>query len=319
MSTPFFSVIVPAYNPGRFLWPALQSVVEQSFGLWELLVIDDGSCPDQAALIENAVQQARERLGEDRVLDASGEERIRFYKQENQGVSITRNFAITQARAPWLAFLDNDDLWKPTMLEQCHRVLTEKPDTVLCHTNFDLIDENGAVSGVGHGGKIDYERFLEGHFSILPCCSVVSKEVVTRLGGFDPLYPHAQDLDLYLKIFNLYEKQTVFVSEALASYRQHASNVSKSYRPLHREIAHILGKHVLCAMSRHDMARVQAARRGLARMKQTHGVLAFNNARTSLKNRRWSDGASHFLYALRFYPAFVVEQCAAFLSRKRAS
>src|SRR5690349_8602684 len=93
------SVIMPAYNPGRYLDLAVQSVIDQSFKDWELVIIDDGSTQDISYI-------------------AGKHSAIRLIRQDNLGLSIARNVGILSSTGEYIAFLDADDLWQPTKLER---------------------------------------------------------------------------------------------------------------------------------------------------------------------------------------------------------
>jgi glycosyltransferase involved in cell wall biosynthesis len=106
MAEPFFSVIIPVYNRARVLKTALESVRAQNFQDFEILVVDDGSRDNPRA-----------------VVDAFGDERIRFIQQDNAGGGAARNTGIDQARGDFLAFLDSDDLFLPDHLANMHGLL----------------------------------------------------------------------------------------------------------------------------------------------------------------------------------------------------
>ncbi len=239
-----------------------------------------------------------------------------FFRQENQGVSATRNFGMSQSRAPWIAFLDNDDLWKPLMMERVHRLFCEKPDTVLCHTRFEVIDGEGHYMSAGHARPVSYLSYLSGENSGLPCNSVFLKEIVLRVGGFDPLYTLGQDFDLCLKIYNHYESRIEFIAEHLASYRVHRKNASRNYSSNQLENTHILNKHVLHGQYLQKPEIVRAARRGIKSMNGPYGVAAYECARAEVRNRQPRAFLTHFSYALRRNPKFVMRQLTHFFKRK---
>lgn len=106
MSAPFFSVIVPVYNRAHLLARALRSVCAQSFGDFEIVVVDDGSTDNPKSAI-----------------DAAAEPRIRYIRQENRGGGAARNTGIDQARGRFAAFLDSDDEFLPDHLAALNRAL----------------------------------------------------------------------------------------------------------------------------------------------------------------------------------------------------
>lgn len=102
---PEISIVVPVYKGVRFLREALDSVRAQTFADWECLCVDDGSKDGSGALLDEL---------------AAGEPRFRVFHRENGGTSVARNFALSQARGRYIAFLDEDDVYRPQMLEVLH-------------------------------------------------------------------------------------------------------------------------------------------------------------------------------------------------------
>lgn len=112
-AAPAFSVILPSYNRWPLVCDAVESARAQTVTDFEILLVDDGSDDDTAAL-------ARERWGDDA--------RIRVYRQENGGISAARNTAIDEAQGAWCAFLDSDDTWEPGYLASVQQCITAQPD-----------------------------------------------------------------------------------------------------------------------------------------------------------------------------------------------
>src|SRR5690242_14754403 len=116
MTSPLVSVVIPAYNYGRFVGEAVDSVLAQSYPHVETIVVDDGSQDD-----------TRERL-------AHYGNRIRYIYQQNQGLPAARNTGIRHSSGELIAFLDADDTWHPRKLEIQVRCLTDRPDLGLLAT-----------------------------------------------------------------------------------------------------------------------------------------------------------------------------------------
>ena len=94
------SVIMPSWNTGKFIAESIQSVIDQTYKNWELLIVDDCSTDNT-----------------DQVFASFNDDRIRYLKnKKNSGAALTRNKAIREARGEWIAFLDSDDLWFPKKL-----------------------------------------------------------------------------------------------------------------------------------------------------------------------------------------------------------
>ena len=119
-----FSVIMPLYNKATYVRKAVESVVRQTFGDWELIVVDDGSTDGSGEVV--------------REID---DPRIRLVQQENSGVGAARNNGVAQSSAPWICFLDADDWWEPTFLE-------EMAGTPVSFVNGNTIEITGEESGI---------------------------------------------------------------------------------------------------------------------------------------------------------------------------
>lgn len=126
MTKPEISVIVPVYKGVRFLREALDSVRAQTFADWECLCVDDGSRDGSGPLLDEL---------------AAGEPRIRVFHRENGGTSVARNFALAQARGMFIAFLDEDDVYHPQMLETLHAA-AERTQAGVVGCEFQKFDEN---------------------------------------------------------------------------------------------------------------------------------------------------------------------------------
>lgn len=130
------SVIMPTYNCGRFIRESIQSVLAQTYSQWELVVVDDCSTDDTESIVASFVDN-----------------RIRYYRNEkNCGAAITRNRALREAKGQWIAFLDSDDLWLPTKLEE-QIAFMERHRYAFSYHNYEEIDEQGTNLGICVSGK----------------------------------------------------------------------------------------------------------------------------------------------------------------------
>ena len=123
------SVVIPAYNAAQTLAETLESALAQTYRAIEVLVIDDGSTDETAAIVERyAAQDGRVRL---------------LRNAENAGVSCARNRGVRAAVYPWIAFLDSDDRWRPEKLERQLTAVQRHPACALCFTSTAYTDEAG--------------------------------------------------------------------------------------------------------------------------------------------------------------------------------
>ncbi len=129
---PLVSIVVPVYNAARFMDDTIQTVLNQTYQNWELLLIDDCSSDDSVQIIKKYQKI---------------DERIKLFKlSENSGAAIARNTGIDKAKGRYLAFLDADDLWVNNKLELQIAFMQEK-NVAFSFTGYEFADENGKPNG----------------------------------------------------------------------------------------------------------------------------------------------------------------------------
>jgi glycosyltransferase involved in cell wall biosynthesis len=204
------SIIMPAYNSSFFIGESITSVTKQTYGGWELLVIDDCSTDDTPEIIERF---------------AHNDSRIKLIKnEENYGPAHTRNIGIKHAKGAFIAFLDSDDRWHPLKLEeQIQYILESNADLV--YTAYERISEDGKfLSNVKIPDKLSYNNLLIS--CPIGCLTVMIN--TERLGKvFFPEIKKRQDYALWLKIARMGAKIRGLPMN-LASYRVRSQSVSSS-------------------------------------------------------------------------------------------
>lgn len=155
------SIVMPAYNCDKYIEDAIRSVVKQTYGNWELIVIDDGSKDNTVNLINELATQ---------------DKRIKFYQNEkNQGVSATRNRGISLANGEWIAFLDSDDMWHKKKLEK-QMTLKNEVNAEFLFTGSSYINEEGqAYPGIFEVPTLISYNKLRRH-NVISCSSVLIKK-----------------------------------------------------------------------------------------------------------------------------------------------
>ena len=128
MGKPTVSVVMPAYNVEKYITDAIDSVIAQSFGDWELIIIDDCSSDGTADII-------RAKLDQDARIFA-------VFSEENHGVAYCRNLALDMCRGKYIALLDADDLWHPDKLKK-QLELAEETGADIIYCSYSMIDEHG--------------------------------------------------------------------------------------------------------------------------------------------------------------------------------
>jgi len=188
---PKISVVIPVYNKEKHLEKTINSVLQQDFSDFELILIDDGST-DKSATIINQFDDTR----------------IVFHTQTNQGVSATRNKGVSLANSKLIAFLDADDYWYPNHLQEIYDLYNHFPDAVFYATAYKIIYQNGGAKKHVYPFpkkqiQIEkYYRFSKGIHLFYTSNFAVKKEVFVNVGGFKEM--HSEDIDLFLSIGTKY-------------------------------------------------------------------------------------------------------------------
>jgi glycosyltransferase involved in cell wall biosynthesis len=182
---PRVSVLLPARNAAATVGEAVASVVAQTLDDWELIVVDDGSTDETAAIVR-----------------AAGDERVRVVRQAGLGVSSARNRAAREAHGELLAFLDADDRFAPEKLERQARRLAERPDVGSTYSSHRRIDADG-VPWTVHvpPPELSAADLLAG-FPFNPSVHVVRRAWHERAGGFDETLAENEDRDYWLRLLD---------------------------------------------------------------------------------------------------------------------
>lgn len=213
---------MPAYNASKYIRLAINSVINQTYDDWELIIVDDGSIDATSEIVKEYLLR---------------DNRIQYYYQENGKQGKARNLAIAKAKGEYLAFLDADDLWLPKKLEeQLYEITNKNVDLVFSNSYiiYDVFEakENKRMNipnGVFYSEK-DLISFLEGNK--IPILTVlVKKEKVIAVGGFteDLEIQNVEDYHLWLKLLMT---DCVFYSSGnvLAEYRVHNDSATTNDR-----------------------------------------------------------------------------------------
>lgn len=198
---PTISVIIPVYNGEKTIKQTIESVLNQTFRDFELLIINDGS---QDATLE--------------IIQAINDERIQVFSYQNSGVSASRNRALTKAKGEFISFIDADDLWTPNKLELQLKALQDNPQAAVAYSWSDWIDESGQfLRSGGHitvNGKA-YEKLLLRDFIESGSNPLIRKQALDEVGYFEQSVTPAEDWDMWLRLAARYEFVTVEVPQIL--------------------------------------------------------------------------------------------------------
>ncbi len=206
------SVIIPTHNRVHSIGRAVESVLQQTLPATEIIIVDDGSTDNTAALIRKRFPGCC------------------YLHQQNQGVSSARNRGIAAATGEWLAFLDSDDEWMPEKLAMQTAALKHNPDIHLCHTEEIWIRNGKRVNPMKKHAKKGGWIFQH----CLPLCAISPSSVIIHrslfeaVGLFDETLPACEDYDLWLRICAFYP--TLFVEQPqIIKYGGHEDQLSRRH------------------------------------------------------------------------------------------
>lgn len=217
---PEVSVIIPAYNAGRFLGEALESVLRQTFQDFEVIVVDDGSTDNTAEVVA--------RFADSRTLY--------IYHEKNRGLPAARNTGICASMGKYVAFLDADDWYLPRKLEVQVSYLNEHPTTGLVASGWVETDAQGKMFRVVKPWPNTTRSFsLKECVLGLPLvvhCVLVRREWLETVGLFDESMRWVEDTDLWLRLLAA-GCQFAWLPEIVCCRRFHAHNMSREVKRMH--------------------------------------------------------------------------------------
>lgn len=217
MDSPALSVAMSVYNGEAFLDEAIQSILDQSFGDFEFLIVDDGSTDRTPSIIEAHAQ-----------LDS----RIRPIIRENRGLVASLNQLLAEARAPIVARMDADDICLPERFERQMAFLKANPDFGVVGAWTDDIGSDGRpyhLKGQQHPtNHADFLSAIEENTALL-CHPVVMyrRDTVLSVGGYHAAFRHCEDYDLWLRLANI--THIASLPERLIRYRHYEGQVSSRH------------------------------------------------------------------------------------------
>ncbi len=205
------SIIIPVYNAQKYIKETIESALNQTYKNIEIIVVDDGSIDETAAIVESFQNP-----------------RIVYIYQENQGQSSARNTGIRKAKGTYIAFLDADDLFLPRKIEEQVSFLENHPDCGLCYCdNYHFFsnqpDKLFHFSVKTYSGLI-FDKLLEENF-INPLSVLLKKEILDEYGEFKDGWRRCDEQYLWLKLaFN--KVRFCYLDKVLAYYRVHKDSLS---------------------------------------------------------------------------------------------
>lgn len=225
-----FSIIIPLYNKSQYILRAINSVLNQSFIKWELIIIDDGSTDDSPEKVFPFIS-----------------EKIKLIRQENRGVSSARNHGISLAKNPYIAFLDADDYWHQDFLLRISEAIGLFPTAGIWATknvsNESEVDNNNSSFHIIN----DYfTTELERKFLLLTSAVVMDKHFFLSNKGFNEKLTRGEDRDVWYRAICFFGKP-IYSKNPLVYYSKEDTNslVNRKF-PITKHIISIIGKKDYC-------------------------------------------------------------------------
>lgn len=212
----FFSIIIPLYNKENFIANTIQSVFDQTFQNFEIIVVNDGS-----------TDKSEEKLLQFK------DSRIHYFSKKNEGASAARNYGIEKASAHFITFLDADDYWYPTFLETMFTNISKLPDQKVFSAAIEFETSKKVISAQYSISKTNDEFEIVNYFKaslketvLCTSCAVFHQSVFAEIGNFDTKIKSGQDTDLWIRIGLVFP--VVFSWKILARYVYDPKSLSKN-------------------------------------------------------------------------------------------
>lgn len=287
MIAPKVSIIIPTYNRALELARALQSIYDQSYQDWEIIVIDNSSIDNTKGIVRDF-----------------NDGRIKFISVENKGViAFSRNVGIRASRGKYIAFLDSDDWWAPNKLEKSMSYLDSGFDfvyhdewIVTPNSEFRRLKKIG-VEGIRGNAFIE---LMTRPFSIPNSSVILRAELLAKIGGLseDADLITVEDFDAWLRI-SLITNKLVCIPECLGYYWVGANNESKPHNTLQNKIIRLYERYI--------------PHLGLKQQKQARGIMSYKVARAAYSCSDFTLGSEYFYIAISS-PISLIYRIKAFYS-----
>ncbi|MFH2011550.1 MAG: glycosyltransferase [Pseudomonadota bacterium] len=210
---PTVSINLCCYNSERYLRETLDSIVNQTYKDWELIVINDGSSDSTESIIKEYMDKGFP---------------IIYHYQENKGLGYSRNEALKRSRGKFIAFIDHDDLWMPEKLEK-QMPLFDDPEIGLVFSDSIVFNNAGSEKRF-YGGQNYYTgycfRELLKNYTLNIQTVIIRRSVIKSIEWFDQRFNIIEDTDLFLRI--AYDWKLAIVDESLARWRIHSNSLTQT-------------------------------------------------------------------------------------------
>lgn len=208
---PLISIIVPIYNTERYLEKCLDSLVNQTLKNIEIILINDGSPDNSEKIIKKYLKKYSDK--------------IVYYKKENEGQGVARNYAIKLARGEYLTFVDSDDFVEKTMLEELYnKVKDESADIVVSTKMYEIKSETLTISSANFDESNPYKKYILNNSG--PVGKIIKKEIIQDNNLYFPNLRAYEDIAV-VPLWGLYAKKISYIEKAFYYYVIHEGSTMK--------------------------------------------------------------------------------------------
>ncbi|BAZ32363.1 putative glycosyl transferase [Cylindrospermum sp. NIES-4074] len=295
------SIVMAAYNASEYIALAIESILNQTFSEFELIVIDDGSTDNTVKIVEHYIE-----------LD----QRVRLIQNNHTGVCHARNTGIQSSKYSWIAIMDADDISLPQRLEKQINAAKANPEVVAWGTYVQHMSSTGDILSLQKQGPISQEEYHslmndgEIPFIIHPT-TMMKKDVFLKVGAYDSQFPLAQDLELMSRM--AHQGIIIAIPEPLVWYRVHSQSASmQKFFSQQFFTRWIIARHQarLAGTGLPELNQFIAEEKKqsiLLRLAQQIGIVGRFNYRMAgllLANKQYLQGGFYLCMAIVFHPSY---------------
>ncbi|CAH1553005.1 glycosyltransferase [Vibrio rotiferianus] len=216
MNNPLVSIILPVFNAERYISQTLESLIEQTYDNYELIILDDGSNDNSLSIIKSFATR-------------SG--KVKVISRENKGLIASLNELLSLCQGQYIARADADDIYIQDRIEKQVKYLQSNPDIAVVGTSYNHISENGTY--LSSRRQLIHPESLQvsvlfgsplAHPTVMINKSICGKDLY-----YDNDYPYAEDYELWIRLIHKCNYKIANISENLVNYRVHGNSVSSQF------------------------------------------------------------------------------------------